>query len=604
MSVEIIEKIIQPVVDPDTDVIVYVPGYANMGPGTPTLVDSNNFTALFGDSPYIFKNNQIEGEETTIDKAERKMLPNFSADYSPASNKTYAGRPEKSWLYAKALVDAGLTVLFHRTNPLNIGEAACAAGSFKLYMNKAEGVLAARSAYSRGEPYTFNGGQIEVRFSAKYFGSYYSKFSVFVSQNSRTGSTLISVRDGAKVLEEATVSFDPSKSSFIGNKDFSYIRAVPYIGENELDDFSSLGLDEFYTGENGYKCVYIDYYTTEAGDATDAQYQAARRDGKKFAVEGIEEGEDEFTVNSFMRLMNGVGLPVKAGDDWGDSSVPEPWEELTDTETYQAVTYLTMGGYFQKQELVGEMQKIAYAIKAMALVDYDKDSKMTNIDSFMTYETDLLSTGSETAEKAKSAMFYGADSYNVEGFRIIVPDSFGYLLKLASNLKAGIPAWIPVANNPQGVVSAIASTHPVNFSLKESMVVDDGISINPIIYKQNAGYTIMGNRTLYPTNGTPGPDSFLNCQLVANTVIRAARTVAQDLQIVSTNAQEAFSTFKSKVSKTCEKMLANKDGLYSYSISKKKKTKPATIDIVIHLEVVEGIEHFVITVEQELQLDS
>ena len=589
MSVEIIEKIIQPIVDPDTDVIVYVPGYANMGPGTPTLVNSNNFTSLFGDSPYIFKKNQTADASVTVNG---QNLPNFDASYSPNSNKTYAGRPEKSWLYAKSLVDAGLTVLFHRTNPLNIGNASCPTGSFNLYMNNAGNAVAARSAYTKGDAYKLGKDGIEVRFSAKYFGSYYTKLSVYVNQNSRTGSTTISVRDGAKVLEEVTVSFDPSKTNFIGNQTFAYVNVTPYVGKQELDDFSSMGLDEFYSDEKqGFKCVYIDYASDEN-----------KTKGVNFTLEGLTDGDDEFTVNAFMRLMNGIGAPTD-GDNLAPT-VSEPWEELKDTETYQAVTYLTMGGYFQKQALVGEMQKIAYAIKAMALVDYDKDAKMKDFETFMQYETDLLSTGSETAEKAKSAMFYGADSYTVEGFRIIIPDSYGYLLKLASNLKAGIPAWIPVANNPQGIVSAIASTHPVNFSLKENMVVDDGISINPIIYKQNAGYTIMGNRTLYPTNGTPGPDSFLNCQLVANTVMRAARTVAQDLQIVSTNAQEAFSTFKSKVSKTCEKMLVNKDGLYSYSISKKKKTKPATIDIVIHLVVVEGIEHFVITVEQELQLDS
>ena len=546
MSVEIIERIVQPIVDPDTDVIVYVPGYANMGPDTPTLVDSNNFTALFGDSPYIFKANQLSA--------------------TVASNKSYKGRPEKSWLFAKGLVDAGLTVLFHRTNPSKIGTANTGAEAFSLIY----GAITTGGKLSKENAIE----DTDCRFSAKYFGSYYTRYSVTVTNNFRGGTTTVQVIDTKnknKVVESATVTFDPTKTNYIGSYDFTYVRfeIKPDGGTDEdwTDDLSSLNLDGLYAEGNG---VYIKAAASKP-------------------LTGVTASSDEFTVAGFETALGTAGKG--------------PWEELKDTETYQAVTYLTTGGYFANATIAGEMQKVAYAIKSMALVDLDTGTKMTNSTSFDAYQDALLTTGSESAEKAKSAMFYGADTYTMSGFRVIIPDSYGYLLKLASNLKAGIPAWIPVANNPQGVVSAIATTHPVNYSMKESMVVDAGISINPIIYKQNAGYTIMGNRTLYSTSGVPGPDSFLNCQLVVNTVARAARTVAQDLQIVSTNAQEAFSTFKSKVSKTCEKMLANKDGLYAYSITKKKKTKPATIDIVIELTVVEGIEHFVVEISQQLNLE-
>jgi hypothetical protein len=131
-----------------------------------------------------------------------------------------------------------------------------------------------------------------------------------------------------------------------------------------------------------------------------------------------------------------------------------------------------------------------------------------------------------------------------------------------------------------------------------------GVAINPIVYKQNSGYTIMGNRTLAKLNGVTGPDAFLNCQLVVNSVLRSARRAAADLLIVSTSPTTAFSTFYSAVSKTCEKMLVNGDGLAAYNIIKLKKTKPATIDIQIELTLVEGIETFNIYVPYSIALDA
>ena len=96
--VNIYEQPITPVVDLDTDAVVYVPGYAVKGPAEPTLVNSTNFTALFGDAAYTFDSDQTAGV---------------------SKNNVLAGGREKSWIYAKGLVDSGLTVLYHRFKPSN-----------------------------------------------------------------------------------------------------------------------------------------------------------------------------------------------------------------------------------------------------------------------------------------------------------------------------------------------------------------------------------------------------------------------------------------------------------------------------------------------------
>ena len=81
-----------------TDNIVYVPGYASIGPvNTPTLVRSyNEFVDLFGSTPYRFKADQT---------------------LTAGSIFAHEGDLEKSYIYAAELLRAGLPVLFERLYP-------------------------------------------------------------------------------------------------------------------------------------------------------------------------------------------------------------------------------------------------------------------------------------------------------------------------------------------------------------------------------------------------------------------------------------------------------------------------------------------------------
>lgn len=563
MPVNIYETAIQPIVDLDADVVVYVPGYALKGPGEPTLVNSTNFTTLFGDTPYLFKSNQSEDISGS------------------AKNQTYRGRPEKGWLYAKGLVEAGHTVLFHRCNPLGVGTAATSENAIKL------GILKNGSG-GVAEDYKIKFGDSEYNVflaaEAKYFGSYYTDLTIETSfPTSRTGNFTIAVKRGTATLESAVVSFNPSKNNFIGNQTFAYINLYPVVdGQSYKDDgFNSILLDGWYSdatvsGNPNYeKAIYPTATTVGLSLSLPLDGETGKPIG------------EEFTLASFMAML----------------STGSNLEPLEDDDLYPSITYITSGGYYQSNEIAGLMQKMAFKIKSIALVDLPSTGELTP-ETLTTFRNNLLATGAATADMAKSTMYYGADTYSVAGYRIILPESFGYLQKLGSNINQAIPAWIPVANNPQGVVSAVATTRSIPFSLREQMVTNEGVSINPIIYRQNVGYVIMGNRTLIPVDGTPGPDAFLNCQLVVNTVARAARRAAKQLLIVSTNQQTAFSTFRATVSKTCDKMLVNGDGLASYSIIKKKKTKPATMDVVIELVVREGIETFNIYLPYSLELDN
>ena len=555
MAVNISEKAIQPIVDLDTDVVVYVPGFAVKGPTEPTFVTKSLFTSLFGDLPYLFKNSYNGAE----------------------GNSILAGSPDRSWLYAKGLVDAGLTVLFHRQYPDNIDYAEPTSytnsdGETGSLFTGSTNAFAIGTGAKTGPLAPQAGKTISVR--AKYKGRYYAGMTVSITREDG-GLMKVKVTDGSsKLLEEKLISLKSSSENYIEGVEFANIEFYTNSG------FASLGLDSIYAGLTG-QFVYM---SGSAKLETPKKKSSTPLGEDEVQDTPLGDNEDEVSVGDFLTSLSGTTSPM---------------DVLEDTEKYTSISYITSGGYYQTEALAAKMQKLAYSIKSIALIDFS-DSISNGYD---TLKTKFNRLSSETADKSKSASFIGADTYVMSGYKLVVPDSYGYLLKLGSNIQSGIPYWLPIANNPNGVVSAVATTRPVTKSVREEMLDKIGISSNPIVYKQNIGYTIMGNRTLYPNEGVLGPQSFLNCQIVVNAIERAARRAAQGLLIVSTDPNTAFRTFKQKVSKTCDKFLVNGDGLAAYSIRKIKKTRPATIDTVIDLTLREGIEEWNISVPYSLEME-
>lgn len=547
MSVNLYEIPIAPIVDLDSDVIVYVPGYAKKGPLEPTLVTADTFKEIFGDTPYTFAN----GDSTS----------------TPANNTLGVNAPDRGWLYAKGLLDAGLAVLYHRI-PDNSNTAFA----------KTSKVVAISSTYE-GDPYNAP-TTYELAFQARFPGSFYSNFSIAVGAL-QSGVQKISVyqKDDLgedHLVQERSVSFDPEDPFFIGKEGLlDNIDILFYYQGVKVDNVAeAFGLESIYHPVAG-----------PAGSMrlrTPAESVSSSTPVKptSYTLALSETITNEFTVSGFL-----TNLETKLDD-------------LLDTDTYPTVTYITSGGYYQTTALAKKMLKTANTIKAIALIDLSE--------TVSSLKSTIEAIGADTSDYIKGAAFVGGDTFNIYGSNRIMADSYGYLTKLGKNLSQAIPAWIPVANVPQGVTTAVATTRPITFATKAILIPPDnrGVSINPIIYKQNSGYTIMGNRTLAKLNGVTGPDAFLNCQLVVNSVLRSARRAAADLLIVSTSPTTAFSTFYSAVSKTCEKMLVNGDGLAAYNIIKLKKTKPATIDIQIELTLVEGIETFNIYVPYSIALDA
>ena len=547
MSVNLFEIPIAPIVDLDSDVIVYVPGYAKKGPLEPTLVTADTFKEIFGDTPYTFAN----GDSTS----------------TPANNALGVNAPDRGWLYAKGLLDAGLAVLYHRI-PDNSNTAFA----------KTSKVVAISSTYE-GDPYNAP-TTYELAFQARFPGSFYSKFSIAVGAL-QSGVQKISVYqkddlDEDHLVQERSVSFDPEDPFFIGKEGIlDNIDILFYYQGVKVDNVAeAFGLEAIYHPVSGpVGSMRLRTPAESVSSSTPVKPTS-------YTLALSETITNEFTVSGFL-----TNLETKLDD-------------LLDTDTYPTVTYITSGGYYQTTTLAKKMLETANTIKAIALIDLSE--------TVSSLKSTIEAIGADTSDYIKGAAFVGGDTFNIYGSNRIMADSYGYLTKLGKNLSQAIPAWIPVANVPQGVTTAVATTRPITFATKSTLIPPDnrGVSINPIIYKQNSGYTIMGNRTLAKLNGVTGPDAFLNCQLVVNSVLRSARRAAANLLIVSTSPTTAFSTFYSAVSKTCEKMLVNGDGLAAYNIIKLKKTKPATIDIQIELTLVEGIETFNIYVPYSIALDA
>lgn len=522
--INIYEKPIMPVLNTEEDVLVYVPGYSIKGPEY-SIVDKQTFTSVLGEKAYVFKNDQ-----------------------SPAvgKNELFAGAQDRSWFYAKGLVDSGLKVLFHRI------------------------ISSTSEKHTSGEITLIDDNDAALDFTlkvrSKFYGGYYSGMRVSFIKESQ-GITTVKVEQptsssGFTTLETKTVSFASTARNFIGSLEFDNIEFITSGGL----PVSTVDFD-YYLSANPASFIYF--------PATPAILSGT----------GDPE-EDEFTV---------ADLETKLETD-------SFYSEVKDTDQY-SVTYLTSGGYFQTSGMAGKMMEVASQISAVALTDFPDDcSDLTQLRAMKNTLQSVTTTSALV--KSFGTQFVGCDTFFISGVRIVLPDSFGYLTKLGNNLSYLIPAWVPVANNSNGNVSlGIASTRPVKKEVADEMTSDIGVSINPIVKKQNIGYVIMGNRTLYPNTGILGPQSFLNCRLVVNTTERVARKAASALRIVSTNSEAAFKAFRNQVEKTLDMMLVNGDGLNEYSIKKLPKTKPATLDIGISLTVVEGIETFNIYLEYAIQLD-
>ena len=113
-----------------------------------------------------------------------------------------------------------------------------------------------------------------------------------------------------------------------------------------------------------------------------------------------------------------------------------------------------------------------------------------------------------------------SDLINEDIIDIRLPGSFGYLLCLVNSVKVlKNPDYLAIAGVSRGLVPNLKEllVEPTGAEGEAVQVRDAGkISINPILYVQNYGYCIWGNRTLFPNPSNDlAASSFANIRVMS-----------------------------------------------------------------------------------------
>lgn len=398
-----------------------------------------------------------------------------------------------------------------------------------------------------------------LKVKANYPGKAYKGTKVKIEQKSNTLYT-VKVNDG----EVKTFSLDPLSSIYLKLVNLPLVKIVDSNGA----DFDDSILSKLISSEGSIDLL-------DSGEKTVKSLT--------LTLDGTFGDDDEFSVSDMM------------------SGLAGSLNYLRDFEKYPSVAYLTTGGYYVDKTAASTLVEYAEKISAIALIDMD-----LRIEDQSSWDNAKTTLAGITGNRGKSAHFAGCNSFLVTPYRVVLADSFNYLTSLGNNMKRGLAPWLPVANDSNGISPmGYGTTQKISSSLAETMAEGNiGISSNPIVYSTSAGgYKIMGNRTLLSNDGVLSPNSFLNVAVIVNRVARAARQTANKLKIVSTDPNSTFLKFKQSVAKTIDPMVVNQDGVLEYKIRLLPKKAPATMDIQIHLVVLEGIEKFNIYIPYELKLD-
>ena len=188
---------------------------------------------------------------------------------------------------------------------------------------------------------------------------------------------------------------------------------------------------------------------------------------------------------------------------------------------------------------------------------------------------------------------------NNEISSIRMPGSFGYLLCLVNSVEIlKNPDYFAIAGVSRGLVPNLKEllVEPTGADGEAVQVRDAGkISINPILYVQNYGYCIWGNRTLFPNPSSDlAASSFANIRVMSADVKKVIYAACKELTF-ETNNIELWLKFKSKVEPILEQMVAN-GALEDFELLKIQTTQKATLAVYVKLVTLYAVEDFDITI--------
>lgn len=539
--------------------IVYIPGYANIGPiDTPVLCNTlSEFYSIFGSKPYKFKTAQGY-PEIKEGSSPNERTYKFSTAAAPASSLCQVGESEGSFIIAAELLSKSLPVLFERVTSGEIARAS--------YKDNQWGTFTAKDIYS-----------------------------------GRVG-TLISV-----MIES------------VNTDEKHYQLTIKLAASNELGVSEKVEAFDFVLDETKANSSKI-YYKYIASDIIDIEWKAESTPSVEFTKtlslpSGVNyETTDEFKVTdiykAFMNSCEVENSKLYTLMDKGEYQIkfltlgayPSFEFGLDTTGTGSIETYNVFDNLIETAAKRGD---------CIALVDHTNNSTRTlqttagsvyaNLSAYVKNSLTITRKGGDSEDGyTYGAMFTPYAIYKLStqnNTQHTLPASFGYLSAFAASTQVN-PNWYAVAGVSRGIPSGlIGLSQNITNTIADLYQPRNNVAINCITNIKPYGYTIWGNRTL--KNNSADGDlkalSFLNIRVLTcdlkKTLYQACKRYTFE-----NNTDITWLNFKSQIEPALAKMLSG-NGIASYQIIKVATTKKATIEAIIRLVPIEPVEDWFITIE-------
>lgn len=540
--------------------IVYIPGYANMGPiDTPVLCNTlSEFYSIFGSKPYKFKTAQGY-PEIKEGSSPNEITYKFSTAAAPASLLCQIGESENSFVIAAELLSKSLPILFERVTSGEIARAS--------YKDNNWGTFTAKDIYSGRV-----GTLISVMIKSVNADEKHYQLTVKLAASNELGiSEKVEVFDF--VLDETKVSSSKIYYKYIA----SDIIDIEWKVNGTPSGFESVKTLSLPSGVN--------YETTDEFNVTDI-YKAFMNsceveNSKLYTLMDKGEYQIKFlTLGAYPSFEFGL-------DKTGTGSI----------ETYNIFDNL--------------IETAAKRGDCIALVDHTNNSTRTlqttagsvyaNLSAYVKNSLTITRKGGDSEDGyTYGAMFTPYAIYKLStqnNTQHTLPASFGYLSAFAASTQVN-PNWYAAAGVSRGIPSGlIGLSQNITNTIADLYQPRNNVAINCITNIKPYGYTIWGNRTL--KNNSADGDlkalSFLNIRVLTcdlkKTLYQACKRYTFE-----NNTDITWLNFKSQIEPVLAKMLSG-NGIASYQIIKVATTKKATIEAIIRLVPIEPVEDWFITIE-------
>ena len=496
--------------------------YRKLSRNTPVLCSTiDEFESYFGAYPY-----KLECSDVATSVA-------FKGSYKE-------GDIDKSYVYAKELINAGLTVLYENITP-DKGVPTLAVVDY----NKDKD--AAHPLIKRGNSVFAIDKNLPVNQEQQYAFRFKLPSSMDVN-----GSVKVTL--DVPVVDGLTITLDGVSVT------------------NTESPFTVVGVDQIHW---------------EYADATDFEYNMFEAYVSVSSTK-VLENEVTFRVNVTDADKSGtVVCGSKIEYFYSEAGLPVALERLKDKNEY-TVKYITSGGYptFVKDvndnyiTLTNTMLDCAeYRQDAVAIIDH-----ADNPDAILDPATpgsvfyELNQEFRQVTNGTYGTMFTPWARYScstVGAASILMPASFGYLMCLATAIKTS-PNWLAMAGVSRGIVPNLKSLHTKtvlsnviaeNYQPKYGDEEGKTISLNAITNIKPYGLTIWGNRTLEPVNpkGTTALN-FLNTRNMISDIKKVAYSTAKQLMFEQ-DSDTLWLKFKSGISPLLDQLKSG-FGISDYKIIK------------------------------------